>query len=716
MKKLLFVIFLTCPSLFIFNSYSQKEEVLVTDLLKIKTANGIQFSPDKQLILFQQNAIRSNKENVNEFDNYNQLMMYSLLNKSLKSISDDKKSVSSARFSPDGRYISFIRSEGGKSQIYLMDREGGEPFPIGNTSYLPLDYKWSKNSKMIFYLSSFSLQKLVNDSILNPKKELPNWNLEKSGIVGNQFLYSSKLKTNPNGTIEEIRAYLAQNELDKKAKVFNKLNFQEETVTNPEIKSNVIFKINLDNYQVSTIVSPLFENWIDFQLSDDLSKIYAIRNTQKHLHPDKIQETEIIEFDVNSQITKVLYSKEGIRFGNLLLSPNNKLIAYSTNSIGNVQNSEYRISSLEKSMEDKSIAMDRVITQLQFNDESTKLYFTIQDHGGATLHSYDLISHEKKAIKEDVSEGILGFDEKQGQFVYAKTKITNPNELYLWDGQKEEQITHMNDDWLRSKFISIPEKHTFKNEKGLIIDYWVMKPKGFESHNKFPLLLEIHGGPTAMWGPGELSMWHEFQYFCSKGYGIVYTNPRGSGGYGSSFMASNVKDWGKGPMDDVLKALDYTIKEGWADTNKLAVTGGSYAGYLVSYIIGHTNRFKVACAQRGVYDLSTFFGEGNAWRLVPNYFGGYPWEKSTKQLLSSESPITYVTKINTPLIIFHGEQDLRTGVIQSEMLYKTLKVLNKEVEYVRHPGASHEITRSGNNRQRIDQMLRTYEYFSRFIK
>jgi dipeptidyl aminopeptidase/acylaminoacyl peptidase len=116
-----------------------------------------------------------------------------------------------------------------------------------------------------------------------------------------------------------------------------------------------------------------------------------------------------------------------------------------------------------------------------------------------------------------------------------------------------------------------------------------------------------------------------------------------------------------------------------------------------------------------VYDLRTFFGEGNAWRLVPNYFGGYPWEKATYDILERESPITYVQNITTPLIIFHGEQDLRTGVIQGEQLFRSLKVLGREVEYVRHPGATHEITRSGNNRQRIDQMLRTWEFFERYL-
>ena len=315
-----------------------------------------------------------------------------------------------------------------------------------------------------------------------------------------------------------------------------------------------------------------------------------------------------------------------------------------------------------------------------------------------------------------ITEGILGFDTQATGFVYAKTGIDNPSEIYYQSFDSEKRFTSLNTDWLANKEIIKPLKHTFTNSKGQKIDYWVMKPTEFEAGKKYPLVLNIHGGPSAMWGTGEASMWHEFQYYAAKGMGVVYANPRGSGGYGSEFLAANVKDWGSGPTSDVMKALDLTIAEGWADTTQLAVTGGSYAGYLVAWIVGHTNRFKVACAQRGVYELSTFMGEGNAWRLVPNYFGGYPWEKATKAILDRESPYSYVQNIKTPLIIFHGENDLRTGVIQGEMLYKSLKVLGRDVEYVRHPGGTHELTRSGNNRQRIDQMLRTYEFFSRYLK
>jgi len=301
--------------------------------------------------------------------------------------------------------------------------------------------------------------------------------------------------------------------------------------------------------------------------------------------------------------------------------------------------------------------------------------------------------------------------------LYAKTEVANPSELYRADlsFKNETQLSHHNTDWVKTRALSYPEKRILTNSKGQTIDYWIMKPTFLDNGKKYPLLLQMHGGPTAMWGPGEASMWHEFQFFCSQGYGIVYANPRGSGGYGVDFMKANYRDWGTGPAEDVLAAATEAAKEAWVDTSRQVITGGSYAGYLTAWIVGHDNRFKAAFAQRGVYELTTFMGEGNAWRLVPGYFGGYPWEEEAAASMRANSPQTFVQNINTPLLIKHGENDLRTGVIQSELLYKSLKILGKDVEYVRMPGATHELSRSGSPRQRLDRILRIYEFFERYV-
>ncbi len=338
-------------------------------------------------------------------------------------------------------------------------------------------------------------------------------------------------------------------------------------------------------------------------------------------------------------------------------------------------------------------------------DANGQIYFNQNYHGGQRLVSL------KGGVLVDAPAGVTVFAAGGGKVVYAKVTAANPNELFLGD----RQLTTLNEDWLKDKEISLPEEHWITRPDGTRVQYWVMRPTHAEAGRKYPFVLDMHGGPSAMWGPGEFTMWHEFQIFCSFGYGVVYSNPRGSSGYGYEFQHANFKDWGDGPMGDVMAALDdASAKEPMIDQDRLFLTGGSYAGYLTAWMVGHTDRFKAAAALRGVYDLATFFGEGNAYRLVPEEFGGYPWEPETRKLLDKESPITYVANIKTPLLIIHGSSDNRTGIVQGQMLFRALKQMNRPVEYVRYPGAGHELTRSGAPQQRMDHMLRIIEFFERY--
>jgi dipeptidyl aminopeptidase/acylaminoacyl peptidase len=680
---------------------SPKEKIQVTDLLKIKNTGKPLVSPKGNQFIYTVTSIVDDPDKKNDFVYQTHLYLGNLLTGESRALTSGKYSIASPVWSPNGSKIAFTRDMGAKSQVYVLDLGGGEPQAITSVPFAASNPIWSADGKGIYFQSSFTLKEFLTDSVYNKKGMIPSWTIEKPMLSG----ISKKAKANPNGSIEEVRAYLAQNEMDKKAKVINRLNFQEEASTTSELPLPALFKTTLIGKP--ELVNNPFQRWSDFEISGQ--GILAIVPADSIAHPDKVLDSYI---GLNN---KVVYQKKGYKVSNLTLSPSEKWLAFQEATTTGVQNASLNVISVSQPAKSIKIPFDRVITQVKWSSDESKLYFTAQDQGGAPLFSYDLNSKELKQITSN-TEGVLGFDLTSTGFVYAKTGIDNPSEIYLQSAAGEKRFTSLNVEWLATKEIVKPTKHTFTNAKGLKVDYWVMKPANYIAGQKYPLVLEIHGGPSAMWGTGEASMWHEFQYYAAKGMGIVYANPRGSGGYGSDFLAANVKDWGAGPTSDVMKALDLTIAEGWADTTQLAVTGGSYAGYLVAWIVGHTNRFKVACAQRGVYELTTFMGEGNAWRLVPNYFGGYPWEKTTKAILDRESPYSYVQNIKTPLIIFHGENDLRTGVIQSEMLYKSLKVLGREVEYVRHPGGTHELTRSGNNRQRIDQMLRTYEFFSRYLK
>jgi dipeptidyl aminopeptidase/acylaminoacyl peptidase len=712
MKNYLFYFLLLFSTQLSFAQQNTLKPIEVTDMLKIKTIGKPQISPDGLHVLFSIMEIKDDVDKKGDFAYITQLYLGEIKSKSYRALTSGKYSISSPSWSPDGRSILFSRDMGNKSQAYIMKLNGGEPMALTTSSRGVINPVWSKDGQFVFYQERKSMKEFLLDSLTNPSKFIPSWNIEKPKLDANVYTFSSKV--NPNGNLNEVRAYLYQNEKDKKAKVINRLNFQEETTTTGEFQINLLFKISVDGPSKPILINNPYELWTEWV--ETTKGIMAIIPVDSLTHPDRVLDHKIVVYNRLNNQYRTLVEKKGFAYSNINLSPDGNWITFVETSTSIVQNGTFKILNLTNSTI-LDVPLDRAITQIKWSENNENIYFTAQDRGGVPIFVFNLKSKKVKQITSEV-DGVLGFDVKDANFMYSKTCVDNPSELYVNDleGKSESIFTNENSTWLVGKSISKPIKKSFINNKGQRVEYWIMKPMNYQTGTQYPLVVDIHGGPSAMWGTGEASMWHEFQYYASKGLGVVYGNPRGSGGYGTNFLAANVKDWGAGPMSDIMQMTDLAVKEGWVDTTQLAVTGGSYAGYLVTWMLGHTNRFKVACSQRGVYELSTFFGEGNAWRLNPRYFGGYPWEKATRVILDRESPMTYVQNIRTPLIIFHGENDLRTGVIGSEILYKSLKILGRDVEYVRHPEASHEITRAGNNRQRIDQMLRTYEFFSRYLK
>lgn len=695
-----------------------RELIEVTDMLKIKSLSSLSISKDGNKAIFTVTSIEPEGNSKIDYTYTNQLWLIVTDGKSKPKQLTFKENSSQAAFSPDGKQIVFTRAVEGKPQLFLLALDGGEAVQLTKFKYGASNPQWSPDGKKILFASTIPFKDLLQDSLFNLEKKLPVWSFEKPGFAENENLKMNSSKPDPNGSISEIRAYLDNNERDKKAVVVNKLNFQSESGVTSDMSFNHFFITSPDPDSKPIAVTKGFYKFNYAEFTPDSKQLIIAGNIDSLQHPDRSLEGEIYLVNADGGGLKKLLGESKNNFSSPRISPSGKWLAFQYGPTTFVSVPTLAIVPINGSFsERKDIVYDRNKSNIEWTGDEKYLYFTSQSNGGQLLNCADIQTGKTESLTNNES-GVLDFDLKNNKLVFVKTEPANPSELYLADALAKNPIrlSSFNTEWLSKKKLSLPEKKSFVNDKNQEIEYWIMKPANYETGKKYPLLLEIHGGPSAMWGPGEYTMWHEYQYFCSRGYGVVYCNPRGSGGYGIDFLRSNINDWGSGPTSDVLTALDKTVKsENWVDTSKLLITGGSYAGYLVSWIIAHDHRFKAACSQRGVYDLATFFGEGNAWRLVPNYFGGYPWEPNAKATLERESPINYVQNITTPYIIFHGENDRRTGVIQSEMLYRSLKVLNKPVEYVRHPNATHEITRSGDNRQRIDQMLRTYEFFERWI-
>ncbi len=695
-----------------------KQKIKVTDMLNIRQVTQVAFQPGGESAVYVLNSIEPDKEKKEEYVYLNRLALIQLKQPGNQRMLTGKEGASQPAWSPDGQQLAFVRAVEGKPQIFLMRLDGGEAIQLTQFRYGATNPVWHPQGQQLLFTAQVPLLDLYADEQLNPGKKAPAFPLEKPGVDNEAVFLPSGIKPDPDGDKAAVQAWLQNNLKDKKAKVIHHLNFQEETSTSGDISFSHLFLISATPGATPRPVTSGFGRYTSGAFTPDGKQILITGNVYTDLHPDRVQESSIFIADTGSTQLKKWLGDAGWAYNSARISPSGKWVAFQKGKAAAVDIPELYLIPMNGTLKEAiALPFDRNKGGITWSQDEKSLYFTAQSNGGIPLYRADIGS--RKIIPLTAPDaGVGSFDLANNRLLFVQTNVSSPFEIMLADveGKNQQVLSTLNSGWLTNKEISFPEKRSFVNEEGMTVEYWIMKPAGFEPGKKYATILNIHGGPSAMWGPGENSMWHEFQYYCSRGYVVVYANPRGSGGYGSKFLRANMNNWGVGPARDVLTALEKAAGEGYIDTNRLAVTGGSYAGYLVAWIISHDQRFKAACSQRGVYELTTFMGEGNAWRLVPNYFGGYPWQPEIKKVLDRESPLNYVENIRTPYIIFHGENDLRTGVIQSEMIYRSLKILGRPVEYVRHPGASHEITRSGNNRQRMDQMLRTLEFFERYIR
>jgi dipeptidyl aminopeptidase/acylaminoacyl peptidase len=297
---------------------------------------------------------------------------------------------------------------------------------------------------------------------------------------------------------------------------------------------------------------------------------------------------------------------------------------------------------------------------------------------------------------------------------FSASEPTTPAEVFVCaaDGAGERRLTDLNREWTQEVALSRPERFRFERA-GFTVDGFVMKPVGFEAGRRYPLLVNVHGGPHAQYG---LSFFDEFQVQAGAGYAVLFTNPRGSQGYGQAFTRAVVGDWGGGDAADVLAGLDEALRRhDWIDPDRLGLLGGSYGGFMTSWIVGHSTRFRAACSERAVNAQTSMFGTSDIGHLFnqAELGGVLPWEDMAKYL--ERSPLTYAKDITTPLLIVHSEDDLRCPMEQAEQLYVALKTLRRDVTFVRFPDENHELSRSGKPRHRLERFRILLEWFARYL-
>ncbi len=275
----------------------------------------------------------------------------------------------------------------------------------------------------------------------------------------------------------------------------------------------------------------------------------------------------------------------------------------------------------------------------------------------------------------------------------------------------ERRLTDVHAKLRSERHIIIPQEIRYTAPDGLDIQGWVLYPPGFDPNGKYPLALFIHGGPHTMWGPSFRTLWPDWQAAAGHGYVVFFCNPRGSEGYGQAFQAALYDGWGEADYRDILAGVDEVVARGGIDTERICVTGGSYGGFMTTWLVGHDQRFRAAVAQRGVYHLMSFYGTSDAYELIENEFDGEPWQEIDK--LWRHSPLAYAPNIHTPLLILHADLDYRAPISDAEQLFGMLRRLGRTVEFVRYPREGHELTRSGEPSHRVDHLQRILDWWAR---
>jgi dipeptidyl aminopeptidase/acylaminoacyl peptidase len=302
--------------------------------------------------------------------------------------------------------------------------------------------------------------------------------------------------------------------------------------------------------------------------------------------------------------------------------------------------------------------------------------------------------------------------------VWTEMNPRHPSDVYAagLDGAGERRLTTLNDSLLARVYVADYEELRYPSFDGKAVQGWFLRPTGVAPGTLPPIALEMHGGPHVMWGPGEASMWLELESLAGAGYTVFFANPRGSDGYGAAWLQAIHQDWGSSPARDILTGVDSVLARGLGDRSKQVVTGGSYAGYMTAWLIAKEapERFRAAVAQRGVYDLTIWWGASNTWQLFEGEFGGRPWEQP--ELARAQSPLTWVANVRTPLLMLHGAADYRTSVAGAFAFYRGLMEQHREVEMVLYPREGHEVTRSGEPAHRVDHMLRIIDWFERHVR
>lgn len=617
----------------------------------------------------------------------------------------DMEYISDPQISPDGTQIVFVRNfkdimtDRDYSNLWISNANGTRVRQLTQGNKRDFAPRWSNDGKKLAFLSNQEDQKVklyllyldTRETVTLTNSATPPgavaWSPDDSQLAFTQFVPETKkslltIPTKPEGA-----------DWNAPPIYIDEMHYRSDGAGYSKPGKKQIFTVGVEggSPRQRTFTA---NNYGDPIWSKEGQSLFFTANLHEK-HEFEPRNSEIYTLNLNSGEVKALTT----RFGpdsELALSPDGKKIAFIgfDDTFQGYQITNLYVMNIDGSeIKNLTADLDREVENPQWEGNGKGVYFKYDEFGDTKI-GHVALTGKVRTVLEGVGGLDIGRPYNAGTFTVSTNNLLaftqggpeHPADLAIWSGGSVKRVTHVNDDLFSYRKIGKTEEiwweSSFDKKK---IQGWIVTPPDFDPSKKYPLILEIHGGPFAMYGA---SFAYEIQAYAAAGYVVLYTNPRGSTGYGQEFGNLIHHDYPNHDYEDLMSGVDAVINKGSIDTNNLFVTGGSGGGVLTAWIIGKTNRFKAAVVAKPVINWYSFVLNSDYPSLFSKYwFGKMPWEDV--EYYHRRSPISLIANVKTPTMLLTGEQDFRTPISESEQYYTALKLQGVEAAMVRIPNASH---------------------------
>lgn len=616
--------------------------------------------------------------------------------------------ASEPQIAPDGEWVVFVRNAMDKmkdrrtSRLWIVEAEAPEPRPLTDPDTEASQPRWSPSGDRLAYVASTDEGAEIFVRWMDSGQTARLTQLEES---------PTGLSWGPDG--ERLAFSMFVEETDEPFANMPSPPEGADWADRPEYVDQMYYRSDGSGYedkgytQLFTVpatggtprqlTTAPYNHGGSPEWTPDGETLIFSANRHEDWRLDPLN-TEVYALDVASGTVTALTSREGPD-GNVTVSPDGARIAYTG---FDDREQGYQVTNLYVMNRDGSgkqvltDGFDRSIQDPTFTDDGNRILFQYDDEGERKIGSVSL-DGDRRVIAEQVGGTSLGRPYTSGSFSVASTgevafthaTPTRPADVAIGGrGHDTRVLTALNDDLFGQVEIGEVEPITYESSHdGQSIDGWIITPPDFDPGEEYPLILEIHGGPFAAYGP---TFSAELQLYAAAGYVVLYTNPRGSTSYGQAFGNAIHHAYPSHDFDDLMSGVDAVLDRGFVDEGQLYVTGGSGGGVLTSWIVGHTDRFRAAVAAKPVINWYSWALTADMYPYgVKYWFPGMPWEDPDHYL--DRSPLSYVDRVETPTMLLTGTDDYRTPMSESEQFYQALKLRGVETALVRVPGASHGI-------------------------